>query len=102
MHNKAMRLPEIFGLSTFPVFRHCPTFDGQKSAENYTYFPGIKFRENVPEFSKIDGICRKSTVIFEIFDIRRYMSKIDSYFRDFRQFPVYSGIKWLKKWSKWL
>ena len=25
---KEMRLPEIFGLSTFPVFRHCETFDG--------------------------------------------------------------------------
>ena len=86
-----MRLPKNFAFSRkSKVENRKFCFDGQKSSENYTYFPGTKFRENVPEFLEIDGICRKSTVIFEIFDIRRYTPKIDGYFREF------SGTFWYK------
>ena len=81
---KAMRLPEIFGLSTFPVFRHCPTFDSQKSSENksslFRFRLSRKHTENLTEILESTGKCQKFRYIFDIFDIRRYMSKIDSLF----------------------
>ena len=44
---KAMHLPEIFGLSTFTVFRTFWTFDCWKYFKNYTDFWLV---ENIPEF----------------------------------------------------
>ena len=73
---------ENFRLSVNVERRKSKNVDGRKFSENFTYFPGTKFRENVPEYSvsvenrrlfskflTFDGICQKSTVIFEIFDI---------------------------------
>ena len=56
---KAMRLGKIFGLSTFPVFRHCPTFDSRNMS-------GISVSvENIPKYSTFD-IPRKSVHFCEI------------------------------------
>ena len=76
-------------ISLFRESQKSNCFDGQKSSEIYAYFPGIKFRENVPEylvtvknrrlfskFSTFDGICRKS--------------------RLFSRISTFSGIFWYK------
>ena len=66
-------------ISLFRESRKSNCFDCRKSTENYTYFPGTKFRENVPEylvsvknrrlfskFSTFDGICQKSRLFSRI------------------------------------
>ena len=54
-----MRLGKIFGLSTFPVFRHCPTFDSRNMS-------GISVSvENIPKYSTFD-IPQKSVHFREI------------------------------------
>ena len=64
LDGKAMHLAKIWGLSTFPVFRH---FDSQKYFENI-----LDFRR-----SKICWKFQKSTVIFKIFDIcRKFRSNL--------------------------
>ena len=62
-----MRLVEIFGISRKSKVegRKSNCFDGRKSSG---YFPGTKFRRNVPEFSKIDSLGRKSWYNCWIFD----------------------------------
>ena len=79
-----MHLPEIFGLSTFPVFWPSLYFDGQnKSGIIITVVLNVQFFfakltknvnerpkytekcqkcqnvKNIPEFSTFDGICQK-------------------------------------------
>ena len=68
---KGMHLPEIFGLSTFPVFQHCQTFDGRKSSENYTYFRRSKLLRN----RNYQNFLKLSTYV-ETFENRRFLSKI--------------------------
>ena len=50
---KAMHLPEIFGLSTFPVFWYCPTFDGRNMSGILTLVSNVqKFRKTYQKFSR--------------------------------------------------
>ena len=70
---KAMRLPEIFGLSTFPVFRHCPTFDGRKSSETKSSL--FRFR-----------LSRKAFRNYRNNQKFRHMSKIPVYFQHLPEF----------------
>ena len=50
---KAMRLSKNFGLSTFPVFRHCPTFDGRNWTERKQGFRMSKnFAKPKPKLPK--------------------------------------------------
>ena len=72
-----MHLPEIFGLSTFPVFRPYRHFDGQNYTKNFlSFWMPINFAtltENIFKRRKYTGKCQKYTGIFNIW---RYMSKI--------------------------
>ena len=52
MTNKAMHLPEIFGLLTFPVFQTFWTFDAQKYFKNYMDFWQKNFVETETESTK--------------------------------------------------
>ena len=67
LSTKAMRLPEIFGLSTFPVFRQSKldqnktgVLNLRKFRETYQKFSrnssSKPLSENIPEFSKIPKI----------------------------------------------
>ena len=82
-----MRWPKNFALSTFPVFRHCPTFEnGRKSSKNYTYFPGINIRKNVPEFlTNVENVVNN-----------RRLSKITKIYQDFQDKPLILALKMVK------
>ena len=62
LQTKVMHLPDYFGLSTFPVFQHCPTFDSRKFFENKQGFRTpksfAKVTKNVTK-NKVRNPCRK-------------------------------------------
>jgi hypothetical protein len=106
-----MRLAKNFGLSTFPVFRHCPTFDGRNKSGILTLVSNVrKFRETETETTEIFenfDICRKFQYLFDIFgifDIWRYIYKKytgifenwRSNFRDFQHKPSILALKMVK------
>ena len=102
LKSKAMCLSTIFGVSTFPVFRHCPSSDSRKLFENFPCFQSVKnfakifqkycqksLPKIIPKLStyvenvKNNQKCLKSTVsvkriyykFVEIFENRRSLSK---------------------------
>ena len=53
LSTKAMHVTEIFGLSTFPVFRHCPTFDSRNMSGILILVSNVrKFCETYRKFSR--------------------------------------------------
>ena len=84
-----MRLPEIFGLSTFPVFWPYRYFDSQNKSGILTLVSNVqKFHETYRKSyqnTEIYWIYRNFQYIFDIFDIQQYMSKI---YQNFQKLTV--------------
>ena len=96
VHNKAMRLPEIFDISGKSKVKSGKSkiFKGQKSSETKLLFFCFDLRKSPTKTTKTFSICRKFRYTFDIFDIRRYMSKIDNIVFDI--FDICLSIKWPK------
>ena len=90
----AMHWPEIFDLSTFPVFRHCETFDGRhdfrilfwpsKETGIFVFFISrkpVEFREIQPDFETVTGthglrLATKAMRFGKAFELRYNFAKL--------------------------
>ena len=52
------------------------------------YLPWFPMSKIFAKLTKNFDICQKFRYIFDIFDIRRYLSKIDGYFQNFHLFSM--------------
>ena len=92
-----MRLLKIFGLLTFPVFRHRPNFDSQKSLGIRPLLSTVKtiakLIENLTKRPESTGKCQKCQKYTGIFENVSTMSKITINFWNFWHIPFIKGYK---------
>ena len=74
--DKAMRLPKIFGLSTFTVFRVSQSFDCQKFSKKFPCFWQSKLSQNRNRNYRNSWHLSKIPKIFKNFKNWRFLSKI--------------------------